>query len=145
MKIDRKKRENLTYREALEAMKEGFNVKLPEWTGYWYIVHGQIVVFAKNGDLLANPWVGKFSMRNDWEITEGNMGFDFAVMALKNGKKLSRKGWNGKGMWIQGQFPDEHSKMTLPYVFMKTADNQQVPWLASQTDIMAEDWEVVRP
>lgn len=55
--------------------------------------------------------------------------------------KASRKGWNGKGMYIALQTPDEHSKMGLPYLYMKTVDDKLVPWLASQTDILAEDWE----
>ena len=68
------------------------------------------------------------------------MTFSEALKHIKNGKKLTRKGWNGKGMWIELQKPDEHSKMTLPYIYMKTADNNLVPWLASQTDMLSEDW-----
>ena len=55
-------------------------------------------------------------------------------------KKFSRKGWNGKNMYIQVQVPDKHSKMTLPYIYMKTAQGDLVPWLASQTDILTDDW-----
>ena len=70
--------------------------------------------------------------------------FDFseALRRLKDGAKLCRTGWNGKGMWIAAQFPDAHSKMSLPYLYMKTADDKLVPWLASQTDILAEDWMI---
>jgi hypothetical protein len=50
-------------------------------------------------------------------------------------------GWNGKGMWIQLMHPTEQSDMTLPYIYMKTACGNLVPWLASQTDILADDWE----
>ena len=71
------------------------------------------------------------------------MDFGKALEALKNGKKVAREGWNGKGMWINLQVPDAHSKMTLPYIYMKTACENQVPWLASQTDILATDWVVV--
>lgn len=52
-----------------------------------------------------------------------------------------RKGWNGKGMWIGLQRPTDTSKMTLPYIFMYTAQGDYVPWLASQTDMLADDWE----
>lgn len=69
--------------------------------------------------------------------------FSRALEILKAGGRVSRVGWNGIGMWIEAQFPDEHSKMTLPYIYMKTANDQVVPWLASQTDLMAEDWEHV--
>lgn len=71
------------------------------------------------------------------------MDFGKALEALKDGKKVAREGWNGKGMWINLQVPDAHSKMTLPYIYMKTACENQVPWLASQTDILATDWVVV--
>lgn len=70
-------------------------------------------------------------------------GFDEAVKRLKQGERLQRTGWNGKGIWLKCQFPTETSKMTLPYIFMKTANDHLVPWLASQTDILAEDWQTV--
>lgn len=71
------------------------------------------------------------------------MNFGDALTALKAGLRVARHGWNGKGMWLELQRPDAHSKMTLPYIFMKTADNNQVPWLASQTDMLGEDWGIV--
>jgi len=71
------------------------------------------------------------------------MDFGKALKYLKNGERVQRSGWNGKGMWVQAQYPDKNSKMTLPYIYMKTADDQLVPWLASQTDIMAEDWSIL--
>lgn len=74
------------------------------------------------------------------EVTD----FGSAIKALKSGYKVAREGWNGKNMWINLQVPDEHSKMSLPYIYMFTADKKQVPWLASQTDILAEDWTVVQ-
>ena len=61
---------------------------------------------------------------------------------LKAGLPAARVGWNGKDMWISLQVPDKDSKMTLPYIYMKTACGNQVPWLASQTDILSDDWEV---
>ena len=70
------------------------------------------------------------------------MNFSQALESLKLGEKLTRDGWNGKGMYIEAQFPDENSKMGLPYIFMKTVDNKLVPWLASQTDLFAEDWNI---
>lgn len=80
-----------------------------------------------------------------------NKQFDFAVALreLKEGNKVARSGWNGKGLWLELQRPDAHSKMTLPYIFIsypKDAQNTpgaRVPWLASQTDLLADDWMVV--
>ena len=73
------------------------------------------------------------------------MDFGDVIKELKANptKKFSRTGWNGKGMWISLQTPDEHSKMGLPYIYMKTVGGELVPWLASQTDMLADDWGMV--
>lgn len=73
------------------------------------------------------------------------MTFGDAIVALKSGDQVRRTGWNGKGMWIALQGPDSHSKMQLPYIYISTVHGQLVPWLASQTDVLAEDWEFVHP
>jgi hypothetical protein len=69
------------------------------------------------------------------------MNFSEALAALKNGERMARTGWNGKNMHIAIQRPDQHSKMTLPYFYMHTAQGDRVPWIASQTDILADDWQ----
>lgn len=69
------------------------------------------------------------------------MDFGAALVLLKNGKRATREGWNGKGMWIALQVPDENSMMDRPYIYMKTVDNQLVPWVASQSDLLATDWQ----
>lgn len=69
--------------------------------------------------------------------------FSSALYALKGGAKVAREGWNGKNMWLRLQEPHEDSKMTLPYIYMFTAQGDLVPWLASQTDILANDWVVL--
>lgn len=69
--------------------------------------------------------------------------FGKALLLLKMGKRVRRMGWNGKGMWLSLQKPDAHSKMTLPYIYMSTVSGDLVPWLASQTDILAEDWDLI--
>lgn len=73
----------------------------------------------------------------------GTPTFGFALEMMKQGKKMARHGWNGKGMWVALQVPDANSKMGLPYIYMKTVAGPLVPWLASQTDMLAEDWTVV--
>lgn len=91
------------------------------------------------------------------------MNFGQAIEALKNGKKVARKGWNGKGMFlyfVRGTLVDkeflrnEASLMPIcdntdvahfnAHIDMKTADGSVcIGWLASQTDMLAEDWVVV--
>lgn len=72
-----------------------------------------------------------------------------AMHHLKKGEKLQREGWNGKGLWLEHQTPDKNSKMTLPYVYINYPNDAintpgaRVPWLASQTDILANDWRVI--
>ncbi len=68
------------------------------------------------------------------------MNFSQALECLKCGDKVTRQNWNGKNMWLHIQTPDPNSKMTLPYIYMKTVQGDLVPWLASQTDILANDW-----
>ena len=85
------------------------------------------------------------------------MDFCYALNALKEGQKVARRGWNGKGMFIYlvgpGNYPPstkvatEYFKGELvpyrSYIAMKTVDENVVPWLASQTDLLASDWEIV--
>lgn len=71
------------------------------------------------------------------------MNFGEAIAALKDKQRVQRAGWNGPGQHLALQVPDAHSKMTLPYIYIRTVQGDLVPWLASQTDILAEDWRVV--
>ncbi len=90
--------------------------------------------------------------------TSGDMSFGHALEALKSGERVSRKGWNGKGMWLRlvhssayeiapGSFDTHEANPCnpdlLPFIGMKTVDDKFVPWLASQTDALADDWCIV--
>jgi len=75
--------------------------------------------------------------------TNTNLTIGEAVTLLRAGHRMCRYGWNGKGMFLELQVPDTHSKMTLPYVYLKTADGNLVPWLCLQTDLLARDWMIV--
>ena len=83
-----------------------------------------------------------------------NMTFGLALEALKLGKKVCRAGWNGKGMFLLYVPSEKYGIISkiglgidkgnlLPWIGMKTADDKFVPWLASQTDMLSEDWQVV--
>jgi hypothetical protein len=86
------------------------------------------------------------------------MDFKYALNDLKEGRKVQRRGWNGKNMFLflvsRWNFSldaapaldgdnESFSCPTLPFIAMKTADYCIVPWLASQTDMLATDWQVV--
>lgn len=71
----------------------------------------------------------------------GGNKIGWAVNTMREGRKVTRMGWNGKNMYLMLQTPDSNSKMTLPYVYMRTAQGDLVPWLCSQTDLLADDWE----
>ena len=153
--------------EAFKAMKEGHKAKLPSWGGYWvYDADGdRIWMHCKDGRVLeirqteALTYTFENICSDDWVIAEetntpelgGIATFNFgeAIKYLKRGFKVARQGWNGKGIYLELQMPDEHSKMTLPYIYIVTTglvtDNPKapkgcVPWLASQTDMLADDW-----
>jgi hypothetical protein len=77
--------------------------------------------------------------------------FGIAIEMLKDGHRVARKGWNGKGMFLRmvsGKQYDVACGIArdlelAPWIGMKTADGKFVPWLASQTDMLAEDWVIV--
>lgn len=73
--------------------------------------------------------------------------FGWALNALRHGKKVAREGWNGKGMFLELQMPDENSKMTHPYAFMTVPEceegTRRLPYVATTVDIFAEDWVIV--
>lgn len=73
------------------------------------------------------------------------MDFGEALTEMHEGEKVARTGWNGIGMYIAIQTPDSHSKMRRPYIYMHPADGDLVPWVASQTDLLADDWYVAQP
>lgn len=68
------------------------------------------------------------------------MVFEEALKFVKHGKRIQRQGWNGKDMWVLLQRPESESKMTLPYLYMKTVEGNLIPWVVSHTDLLAADW-----
>lgn len=101
-------------------------------------------------------------------MTQSNLNFGQALELLKQGKKVARAGWNGKGMWLSLSGPtmgvryvdadafwsknnadfartqEECMAPVLPCVTMKTAQGEiMMGWVPTQTDMLAEDWEEV--
>lgn len=107
-------------------------------------------------------WSPKNAFEAAYRKIEGDdqaLTFGDAVHMLKLGKKVARAGWNGKGMFLflvpgstfkvnrpplMGVYPEGAEVNYCPHIDMKTADDKIVPWLASQTDVLAEDWMVVQ-
>jgi hypothetical protein len=94
----------------------------------------------------------QYGLKQGW-IKEASPYFSFskALELLKQGDKIARKGWNGKGMWLM-LIPKSHWETTrglemldgLPWVGMKTVDDKFVPWLPSQTDLFTDDWMIAQ-
>lgn len=66
--------------------------------------------------------------------------FGWAIQQLKAGNKVQRSGWNGKNMHLGLYKPVANDKMTLPYIYIFTVQGDYIPWLASQMDMLADDW-----
>ena len=102
-------------------------------------------------------WSPKDVFERAYREVGAGMTFGMALDLMKAGSRVARMGWNGKGMWlfkIQGS--NDLAKLNgygygeylgepvfRDAIFMRTVDNQLVPWTASQTDVLAEDWVVI--
>lgn len=81
------------------------------------------------------------------------MTFSEALQVLREGVndqlpgevQVTRDGWNGKGLFVMAQYPDVHSKMGNPYLYIdaKALGGERNPWVPSQTDLFADDWKTV--
>ena len=124
----------------------GWNIPLnenPEDEGY-------LVKYPDNYE----SWSPKKQFDEAYRAFDDGMNFGHAIELLKRGFKVARKGWNGKGMFLL-HVPSEKwgiiekigldipKENLLPWIGMKTADNKFVSWLASQTDMLAEDWVII--
>ena len=161
----------MTFKEAFEAMKHGAKVKLPSWAGYWFwcIPAQSILMHTKDGkdidvrstecvdytftNICSDEWI--FADNTNCPALGGEATFSFseAIKQLKKGRKVARKGWNGKGMFLfvadeihfftktELKKKNDEPYDMLPSITMKTADNKcVVGWVPSQTDMLAEDW-----
>lgn len=95
-------------------------------------------------------WSPKEQFEGAYRSSPG-LTFGHAIEALKRGCRVCRVGWNGKGMYLEHYpsngwarlFGNTTDIANAPFIGMKTADNKLVPWLASQTDMLAEDWTIL--
>jgi hypothetical protein len=138
-------------------LENGENVvATSEMTARYKPVAGDYWVIQSDGYIYLNPkefFERKYGAPPDTSI----QGIGWAIKQMREGSLVRRAGWNGKGMWL-ALIPDEHwglgsgvpfddgdihAPKKLPWVGMRTADNSFVPWLASQADLLAFDWETV--
>lgn len=139
---------------AIDALNKGNKVKLPEWTGYWFIPEElltttrKVHAFTKEGDVLDTPWFDKYSNRTDFEITAGKLGFDFALLAIFHNKKVHSPGWGGeadKKAYITF-FKESHPlHPTGPCVVIFNDPENMEPhlWLPDYLDLLRTDYEVI--
>lgn len=127
-------------------------------------IDGYHVQYDNPDGSVYDSWSPKDVFEAAYTDTEDGLSFGYALFFMKQGKKLARKGWNGKGMWIcfgkghphleSESFWNEHTRdfarsnggfaEVLPCILFKTADGKiLMGWLASQTDMLSNDWMIV--
>ena len=117
----------MNFYTAHQALEGGvIGIRLPEWTGYWFLKDNEIHVLTKNGEINDTPYMDLYKHRKDWELVQQKgLGFDFAILALKNGKLVSREGWNGKGM----------------FVFMRPGDSLQIDMIVNRVKSLPQSFK----
>lgn len=154
--------------EALKTMKDGAKVKLPSWAGYWCwdAEKETIMMHCKDGEILDIRETDRveYTLSNvcseDWILAdeancpelggEAAFGFGEAIKYLKRGLKVKRKGWNGKNQYIElasgisyraGYIVNcEHEAIGNQAIAFIDTSGVQMGWLASQADMLADDW-----
>lgn len=117
---------------------------------------GYLVEYPDGGQANTTEFAGyvSWSPKKQFEDAykqSGELSFGDAIEYLKRGHKVVRSGWNGKDMYLYLVYPYSNKQFKIveqedmqgtlvPYIMMKTVGNTLVPWLASQTDMLAEDW-----
>ncbi|MGN0464887.1 MAG: DUF2829 domain-containing protein [Lachnospiraceae bacterium] len=160
----------MNFREALKLMKDGEKVKLPSWGGYWYWdgTKDTVIIHTKDGEELdiRDTVMVEFTLSNvasdDWVIAdkqncpqlggEATFSFSEVIKYLKRGFKMTRKGWTGKNQYIElatnisyvtadkTVVNCEHNAIGNKAIAFIGTSGVQMGWLASQADMLAEDW-----
>ena len=160
----------MKFMDALKEMKNGKKVKLPSWGGYWYWDKEKetVMIHTKDNLLLdiRETQVVEYTLTNvcsdEWIIADekntpvlgGVATFNFgeAIKYVKRGMKVKRKGWNGKSQYIElatnisyknaaGEVVNcEHDAIGNKAIAFVGTSGVQMGWLASQADMLAEDW-----
>lgn len=159
----------MNFGKALEALKAGYKVKLPSWAGYWEKDGDTVKMHCKDGRVLDIRetedvfYTLAFIASDEWEVV-GDCDIDLnihtvrfgeALRLLKQGKRVRRKCWNGKGQYIElaRNISYQNTDGDIVNCNHENAGNQaiafvgvsgvQMGWLASQADMLADDWEII--
>lgn len=155
--------EEFTKEEIEEMESEGSVVEMSEYIGVKIVSAFPMTADLFNEKVRALDWQSddregylviydngyqSWSPRNVFDAAYRRtdaLSFGHALEAIKTGHIVQRQGWNGKGMFLglEKGGPVKNGYVTLDYIYMKTADNKIVPWLASQTDILSSDWVIL--
>ena len=160
----------MRFEEALKQMKKGVPMKLPSWGGYWcWDDEAQtVIIYTKDNKRMdiRETQVVEYTLLNvcsdEWVPASGEncpilggvaeFGFSDAIRYVKRGFKVARKGWNGKKQYIQlatgisykaasGEIVNcEHDAIGNKAIAFVGTSGVQMGWLASQADMLAEDW-----
>lgn len=160
----------MKFKEALKEMKKGIPMKLPSWGGYWcWDEEAQtIIMYTKDNqrldiretqrveytlmNVLSDEWIPANGQNCPVLGGEATFSFSDAIKYLKRGLKVARKGWNGKKQYIQlatgisykdadGEIINcEHDAIGNMAIAFAGTSGVQMGWLASQADVLAEDW-----
>lgn len=147
----------MNFGQAFELMKQGVKVKLPNWAGYWAWENGTIMMHCKDGEVIdlrdterpeytfANMASDKFVVADEENTPvlggKARMSFGDALKLVKRGLGMRLPQWK-EDVVIRAQFPDEHSKMTAPYLYVESRFGR-VPWRETEIELFSEEWEVV--
>ena len=160
----------MKFKQAYEALKQGKDIKRPSWKGFWRKENGTIAMHCKDGRILKLTesedifYTVDNIVADDWEVVDGDniTGLDIstftfgeAISRMKRGQKVARSGWNGKKQYIElasnisyvspkGDIINcEHDAIGNKAIAFVGTSGVQMGWLASQADMLAEDWHVV--
>ena len=112
------KKQNLSYDLAMLELDQGYMIKLPEWTGFWFKAPAQqgerILVFTADCQILDTPHLEDYRNRTDWETTDGARDIGGAIRAMDAGCLVSRNPESGE--FITKQIPSEVQTDVLPFM-----------------------------
>ena len=160
----------MEFRKAYEALKQGHKIKREHWRGYWVKENGTITMHCKDGsvipfletedifvdldNIVADNWIVCDDI-DESKLDIQTFTFGEAISNLKRGKRVARKDWNGKNQYIELAtnisyknvsneiINTQHDAIGNKAIAFIGTSGVQMRWLASQADMLAEDWTLI--